>query len=140
LEELRYRVAIILRKTRDSGGRAPDDRYSVAQLLQDWLDGPLKRDIRASTWTGYEVMVRRHIVPTIGRIRVSRLQPSDVEMVIDRVAEKGLSDRMVQYAHAVLRSALQEAWRQEIVPRNVAKMVRPPRVDPEPVKPVTADE
>jgi site-specific recombinase XerC len=33
---------------------------------------------------------------------------------------------MVQLAHAVLRNALEQAVREELIPRNVAKLVRPP--------------
>ncbi len=34
-----------------------------------------------------------------------------------------LSSRMIQFVHAVLRNALQTAVREEIIPRNVAKLV-----------------
>jgi len=35
--------------------------------------------------------------------------------------------RTTQIAHAVLRAALEDALREEIIPRNVAKLARPPR-------------
>lgn len=45
---------------------------------------------------------------------------------IGRCCKSRLSVRMVQFIHAVLRNALQHAVREEILPRNVAKLVRVP--------------
>src|SRR5262249_10254319 len=43
-----------------------------------------------------------------------------------RCCGSALSARMVQSIHAVLRNALESAVREEILPRNVAKLVRVP--------------
>lgn len=43
---------------------------------------------------------------------------------VGRCCGRQLSPRTVQYLHAVLRNALQHAYREELVPRNVAKMVQ----------------
>lgn len=41
-----------------------------------------------------------------------------------------LSARTIQFVHAVLRSGLQHAVREELIGRNVAKLVSPPRAAP----------
>jgi hypothetical protein len=43
-----------------------------------------------------------------------------------RHCQSRLSARMVQPIHAVLRNALESALREEIIPRNVAKLVQVP--------------
>jgi integrase len=53
----------------------------------------------------------------------------------------GVGARVVQHVHATLRAALEHAYREEIVPRNVAKLVRTERPIPQkPREPLTADE
>ncbi len=47
---------------------------------------------------------------------------------------------MVQHIHAVLRRALEQARRDEIVPRNVATLVQPPRVPRHEYRWLTEDE
>lgn len=50
------------------------------------------------------------------------------------------SPRTVQYAHAILRSALQNAVREELLARNVARLVERPAVPHTEVQPLTASE
>jgi integrase len=52
----------------------------------------------------------------------------------------GLSTRHVQYILAVLRSALNSAFKDSLVARNVAALVRPPRVQAKEVCPLTPEE
>jgi hypothetical protein len=54
--------------------------------------------------------------------------------------DSGLSSRTVQYIHAVLRKALNVAVRDQLVHRNVAALVEPPRVTGKEVQPLTPYE
>jgi integrase len=69
-------------------------------------------------------VVRVHLVPALGRKRLDRLSPQDVRGLLAAKRRDGLSVRMVQYTHAVLRNALQHALCEELVARNVAKLVQ----------------
>ena len=122
-------------------GLAPaDDRITVKVYLESWLDKTVKPSKRYSTWRGYEQVVRLYLVPEIGKTRLSKLSPDDVEDMVNRLSDRGLSPRTVQYTHAVLRVALQKAVRHGKVPRNVAALVSPPPVKREPVEPLTKRE
>ena len=46
--------------------------------------------------------------------------------MVEVLQQQGLGRRSVQYTHAVLRAGLQNAMRDELVMRNVAKLVRIP--------------
>jgi integrase len=85
-------------------------------------------------------MMRKHIVPAIGRIRLDNLTPAHVRELHTKVAAAGVSSRTVQLAHAVLRTMLSEAMREQLVARNVATLVRTPRVERTDVSPWTPDE
>jgi integrase len=65
-----------------------------------------------------------HLVPALGSKRLDRLTPRDVRTLLNAKKRSGLSVRMVQYIHAVLRNALQNAVREELLVRNVAKLVQ----------------
>jgi integrase len=54
--------------------------------------------------------------------------------------EAGLAANSVRIIHATLRSMLAEAVRDELVERNVASIVRGPRIDHEEVRPWSLDE
>ncbi|MEU9286786.1 tyrosine-type recombinase/integrase [Streptomyces sp. NPDC048275] len=59
---------------------------------------------------------------------------------VGRCCKRGPSARTVQYIHAVLRSALQQAMREELIARNVARIVETPTVTPKEVRPLDATE
>jgi len=84
-------------------------------------------------------MVRLHIKPVIGRVLLDELGSANVRRLLATLCAKQttghgggprkLSPRMVQFGHAVLRNALSNAVREELVSRNVAKLVRMSSVD-----------
>ena len=81
------------------------------------------------TLEGYAIVVGRHLVPMVGSVPIVDLAPSDVRRLIDGVLDAGPSPRTAQYVHSVLRSALSEAQRLDLVRINVAAQIRGPRVE-----------
>lgn len=112
---------------------------SVEGYLGEWLVH-IKQHVRASTWTAYEANCRLHIVPIIGRRKLAKLTVRDVRLMLDQLRGQGAGVRTVQYVHATLRAALEHAFREEVVTRNVAKMVRVERPKPETKEPLSPDE
>jgi integrase len=96
---------------------------TVAAYLADWLTH-IRQHVRPSTYAGYESNVRLHLAPRIGTRKLARLTVRDVRVMVDSMRADGLNARSIQYAHSTLRSALEHACREEIIPRNVAKLVR----------------
>jgi hypothetical protein len=54
----------------------------------------------------------------------NRLTARDVRLMLDDLRTSGLSQRSVRYVHATLRTALEHAVREEVLARNVARLVR----------------
>lgn len=94
------------------------------------------------TFTDYEALVSHYISPHLGKKRLNTLSVGDVRTFLRKVSTqpgrqgKLLSPRTVRYIHAVLRSALQHAVREELVGRNVAKLVSPPSTTEHEVAPL----
>ncbi|ALE78642.1 integrase [Pseudonocardia sp. AL041005-10] len=124
----------------DKGIPAGPTKLTVEQFLTEWLDH-IKLPVRPQTWAGYESNVRNHLVPRLGRKKVTALSVRDVRLMVDDLKAGGTSARMVQWIHSTLRVALQHAVSEELVTRNVARSVRvaqPPRDTLS--EPLTADE
>ncbi|MEV4534661.1 tyrosine-type recombinase/integrase [Asanoa sp. NPDC049518] len=130
----------------------PDRAWKLADYLPYWLAAYVI-DLKPTTARGYESAVRLHLIPALGTKRVDRLQVQHVKVFLDEFRRKCLccaaeldkdrplsrqccsarkccrrypGVRQVQFVHAVLRNALQHAMREELVSRNVAKLVRVP--------------
>jgi integrase len=97
---------------------------TVSTYLEQWLIEVVKQRLRPKTYEGYANNVRKHIVPRISRKKLNRLTARDVRLMLDDLRASGLSQRSVRYVHATLRTALEHAVREEVLARNVARLVR----------------
>ena len=115
-----------MRARRDSGRRFPRARYRVRDLLRDWLEAGRWRP---ATRAGYESKVRLYLEPALGGIELAKLTPQEAQRMLAGLERRGLSPRTVQQTRAILRSALTTAQRWDLVDRNVARLVAPPRAE-----------
>lgn len=138
--EVADKLAKALRDHKD-GLPVKVERQTVGQYLDRWLQESVKRRVRYSTHDSYARMVRDHIKPELGRIQLAKLSAPQVESFLNVKLMGGLSPRTVQYLHAILRSALTQATKWGLVPRNVVKLVdapRPNRPEVQPLSPAQA--
>lgn len=116
-------------QARQDGTLVTAPNQSVASFLNMWLEQVVKPSRRQGTYRGYEQLVRVHLVPTLGKTRLDKLAPPQVQALLNQKIDEGLSPRTVQYLRAVLRSALNEAIRWNLLRRNVAAAVGSPKVE-----------
>ncbi|MEX5708869.1 site-specific integrase [Parafrankia sp. FMc6] len=141
-----------LQANSDQGIPADATGWTVEQYLTAWLAQTVKPNRQPNTYVTYEKAVRIYLVPGLGKKRLNRLTAADVRQFIRRTEStcrccaRGVdkarpekerrccavgrccnrlpSKRQVQVVHAVLRNALQAAVREELIRRNVAKLVQ----------------
>lgn len=118
----------------------PDDRQTVEAYLTAWLRDTVKPNKRPLTHRTYESIVNTHIIPRLGKVRLSKLTPKQVQGLLNAKKDEGLSPRRVQLIREVLRNALNEAVRSEQLARNVAALAEAPKTVKTPVNPFTPDE
>lgn len=95
----------------------------------------LTNSTSAGTAEGYRIIIHRHLTPNFGAIPLAQLQPSHIQSYYakainnDGVCEnrEALSARTVTNIHKVLSEALNHAVKWQILIRNVALAVDPPR-------------
>jgi integrase len=112
---------------RDGGLVFDSGKLTLAGYMEKWLRDSAQNRLRPKTYKDYEGLTRVHIVPALGRIKLKNLTSLHVQRFYGTKLESGLSKRTVEYIHTVLHSALKQAVRWELVPRNVTDSVDPPR-------------
>ena len=113
-------------KSRDDGLPVTTGRQTVEQFLKNWLEA-IRPSIRERTWAGYEQHVRLHAVPALGKMTLTQLTPQHLQHLYSDRLKAGLSPTSVHHLHATIHGALEQAVRWNLVPRNVADLVDPPR-------------
>lgn len=135
----------------DQGVPVAAESWTLGAYLEYWLVNVV-RHRRPKTYQGYEGVVRRYLVPGLGKKKLATLKAPEVRAFFTRLendcrccadgtdaarpvdereccalghcCDKRLSVRTIQFIHAVLRNALQQAMREELVMRNVATLVQ----------------
>lgn len=97
---------------------------TVEQFLSTWLGLVVKENCRSKTYESYEQIVRCHLIPHLGKIRLDALRPDPIRNMREVLREKGLSDRTRQYVVGVLSRALNQAVEDGLIARNVAKQIK----------------
>ena len=126
--------ALVARLAAERDGRNDEVRSLTfgAYLTRHWL--PVKRlELKVSTHRSYVHKTRRHILPTLGRKRLRRLRPQDLERLYDSMLHpsdgtRPLSPKTVYEVHLIIRGALDHAVRRGLVNRNVALAASAPRL------------
>ncbi len=113
------------------------ERQTVAEYLQRWLRECATPSTRPRTSERYEQLIRLHIAPEIGKIRLEKLAPSDVQRLLNRKLAGGLSPKSVRHLRAVLTVALNRALRWGLVGRNAAALTDAPKLERHEIHPLT---
>jgi integrase len=116
----------------------------VGEYLDYWLENVVQVERGRSTYSGYEVVIRRYLRPLLGSRKLNALTPADVRVMLGKLRQertvhgRPLSARYIQNIFEVLRGALANAVREELIGRNVAKLVKAPARDHFEVEPMSA--
>jgi integrase len=108
----------------ESGVR-PRRHYTVNDALDDWLATGLD-GLAPSTVTVYRNTIGRALREELGTVELTKLTAGAVQKALANLAA-GRSTRTVQMAHNVLVRAIRHAERDDLVGRNVAALVKPPK-------------
>jgi len=103
-----------------------DERMTVSQLFDRFLNDVVDKTLKPKTADSYRYLATKHILPSLGKLKLKDLKPTHIQMLYSTKLDEGLSKRTVQYMHAVLRRALNQAIQWEIIAKNPTSKVSPP--------------
>ncbi|MFL5588067.1 MAG: tyrosine-type recombinase/integrase [Ktedonobacteraceae bacterium] len=111
------------------GMLATGPQQTMKVYLENWIEQAYKPTVKLNTYVQYRSIVHHHLVPAFGNIPVQKLTPEKLRAFYRQKLDEGSKPRTVLLIHTALRRALEDAVKQGLVPRNVAKLVSPPRID-----------
>ncbi|MFJ8946334.1 tyrosine-type recombinase/integrase [Streptomyces sp. NPDC102395] len=123
----------------DQGVPVPTKSAKLSDWLPYWLDNIVKPRRKLSTYDKYEAHVRLYLAPMLGSKRLESLSVADVRRFLTQM-ESRTTAATAKESHRVLRTALSAACREELIARNVAGLVEPPRASSRELSPWTLDE
>lgn len=110
-------------------------KMTVAEFLNRWL-ADVKANVSPRTHERYAEIARKNLVPLLGAVALPKLQPMQISSAYGKAltsgrrnGKGGLSPRTVLHMHRVLKQALRQAVRWQLLVRNPADAVDPPKVE-----------
>ena len=116
--------------TNDMGEYVAPTKETVGGFLQRWLDTYAATNTSMRTQEGYRERAFRYLLPNLGTVPLTRLDPEQVQSLYTRLLASGLSARTVLGVHRLLKQALTHAVKWRLLTRNVCDAVDPPRPEP----------
>ena len=120
-------------------------KMTLAEYLRHWLDAYASVNVSGKTLERYREIIERSIIPALGHVKLERLSPSAIQTFYSKQMASGgmrggpLSARTVLHFHRVLHEALRHAVKWQMLVRNPADAVEPPRPKAAIVHPLDED-
>jgi len=107
---------------------------TLTDYLERWIDHCEQRGLADSTIVGYRGCIDRYINPDIGHVKMSKLRGYVLQQFLDTLGKprkqggRELSQKTVYNVHGVLRKALKQSVKWEMLDRNPMDSVDPPKL------------
>ncbi len=125
---------------REDGLVFDDEGLTIEGYLGRWLKGSVRDTVRPSTYERNQSLVRLHLAPALGQLKLKDLTPAHVRWLYREKLDAGLSGGTVHKMHVVLHKALAQAVRDGLIPRNASEAVKVPQVRRKEITPLTTEE
>ena len=101
-------------------------RVTLADYLEQWMQDYVAASVRPKTAEGYSTIVRK-IQDRLGGVGIVDLKPQQIQRYYADMLATGLSASTVIHHHRLLRQALGQAVKWDMLARNIMERVTPPR-------------
>jgi integrase len=118
----------------------PREGVTLGSYLDRWLVEAVKPSVRETTFDGYRDILARYVRPALGARPLAEITPPDVQALYNSMKQRGLSTRMIQYTHAVLRSALKQAVGWQLINMNPADYTKRPKSEADELETAETDK
>lgn len=119
----------------EGGTYLEPSKLTFADLMLKWLDHA-RSQVSPRTHERYSELVKKNINPTLGGISLTKLKPVQISAAYAKALESGrcdgkggLAPTTVVYMHRLIKQALGQAVRWELLHRNPADAVEPPKTE-----------
>ena len=114
---------------KQKGMLADPTRETVGEFLERWLRDVVAHSVRTKTLEAYTVAVKAHLIPGLGKIKLSKLTPAQITAFYRDRLDAGYAPKYVANIGATLHRALEVACRWGLIPQNPARLAERPKVE-----------
>jgi len=126
-----------LRRQVGVGTVVQDEGATVGEWAYKWLKA-YKSGVGDRTYNIYEIIIRVHIIPVIGHLKLKDVRPFHIQGVINKIVEKDLTRVVVQTSQA-LKQIFKRAVDNNLLTKNPTELIEIPK-NQKPIKRALTDQ
>lgn len=128
-------------KASDDGIYFEPAKLSLSKWFDIWLEEYVKPSAKPLTYTTYKSRVETHIKTTLGRIKLTSLNSTQIQSFYnDLLRVHELSPKTIKNTHGILHKALEQALKLRYIGLNPADACTLPRIEKKEINPLTEAE
>ena len=114
---------------------------TLEEWLDLWMELYMKNTIKQSTRMSYETYAKRHFNPVLGQMKLVEITPQMLQSFYNYKLEvEHLSPKTISNMNLYLHKALDQAYKEKIIPANPASALSLPRPKRPEIEILTRDE
>lgn len=93
----------------ETGAIFEPSETSVGDYMDFWLEEYVALNLAQNTYDNYEMVIRVHIKPALGNLRLSAVAPETLQKYINEKHRDGYARKTLSIHHSILNSAIKQA-------------------------------
>jgi integrase len=107
---------------------ATGPKQRIGEFLLQWLETTHKPPmVRHSTYVQCRSIIHNHLVPGLGKVFLQKLTTQQLQAFYAQKSQEGLKPSTIAIIHRILRQALEDAVKWNLLSRNVASLATIPQ-------------
>ena len=124
----------------DKGDYQKPSKMTMETHLNEWLNGSVRSTVGQRTYQLYEYIARKHLIPVLGAIPISKLRAQNIQSLYADKQSEGLSPRTIELLHITLHKSLDNAVKTGLLVHNPIDAVDRPKVERHEIKTMSEDD
>ncbi|WP_321387512.1 site-specific integrase [uncultured Enterococcus sp.] len=113
---------------------------TLEQWLWFWLNGPMRSRIKVSTYSSYQLRIRKYILPFLGQTKLIDLKPNQIQAFVTHLGDQQISGSSIRSIITVLKSALNQAVVDNHLLKNPCQNIAIKKSDVDDIRALTKEE
>lgn len=109
------------------------EKVTFEEFATRYIEEYAKQHLDPNTLAQYKTMLRLHIIPAIGMLKMSKVQPANLNRLYNRMLEKrkdgkrgGYSPKTIRHVHTAVSAVMTVALKWNVIKENPCRRVTPP--------------
>ena len=124
----------------DNGNYREPSNLTVQEWMAEWMETFCKKKVKQYTYTSYDTIIRNHINPYIGALRLEAVRGIDIQRMYNDLSDRGSAPKTVKNIAAVMHKAFNVAIKQDLIDTNPCDKADIPAAIQREIKPLADAE